>query len=216
MIRNSRVVKAMKEAMTVVGALIVFVTFLVNESKLETYRDLADSIDRAHGESLIRKDIRKIDFGVDSANYALKFVLDELGQRTRRNAKELAEVEADEESLILAMRHYDVIYTTHSLRESAALLEKLPANSKLADRLNQLKEHLGASSEDFERLIGKSYPAATDELSSDVFKFAEEQDKYYADKRDQWKRWSIVLYTVGWGLSLSGKFIGVEVDGPEV
>jgi hypothetical protein len=52
--------RTLKRTITVAGALIVFITFLINTSLVERYKDLSDAIDRARDVYLLRTDLRTL------------------------------------------------------------------------------------------------------------------------------------------------------------
>jgi hypothetical protein len=60
-----------RRAVTVSGALIVFFTFLIDESRLEKYKTLAESITHARDRFALAKSIQETNLGIEGMHYDL-------------------------------------------------------------------------------------------------------------------------------------------------
>lgn len=120
---------------TFTGALIVFLTFIVNDSILENYKSLADKVDRARDSLLIRRDIR-----ANVEQITKQYSSSAQGEMSpsyikKRDSKPLF---VDDESF---ERDHDVVeLDASSVQNITDLMQKVPSDDMLKARFQTIAD----------------------------------------------------------------------------
>jgi hypothetical protein len=133
-----------KRILTFVGALIVFSTFVVNESKIAKYKEAAGLIDRAQDIFNLRSDIHFMNRRlvlVDEEIKAVRSVLDRQGSKGKSVVIDLSEMDKmvnDEDRPFLEE-------SLVSLDTTSRLLELLPPDQAQLSKMKTLESYANSS-----------------------------------------------------------------------
>jgi hypothetical protein len=193
-----------RSVLTVVGALIVFTTFVVNEWKVDKKKDVLVTVENASTKFDLLEAIKFVQFRVDQLARAAK--------------------SGDED--MYALNTDAIRETQEDLDVISGLLAKVP-NDGDASSLAELKDQFDAAKNNAE----KNEPSdsqnqeqidaaqkATDALINVNRKVIDLHRQVIADAKssysqlessfNSWKKFSVALYVVGWGVGLAGRLIG--------
>jgi len=216
-----------------VGALIVFVTYLVKEGLRERLKDLVDSVDKAQSA-----------FVAERENQQLSQRLAEIyrvGIISYDNMHTPAPPPGQPYPITIStiMSHYQGAYDTEQRLENEwnavdRLLEKMPKDQNREKQLNVLQTQLKAVQKADEDFRNTQSPRSPSELKENLnaavslehqawdtetaiqnFALSILKDSAEIKKRDEtyfkiatWS--SYLLYCLGWGLGLVGKLFGLD------
>ena len=221
-----------------VGALVVFVTFVVREGLRENLKDLVDSIDTAQGVFVVEQENQQM-----SERLAAIFNINEAMYSNINKLRTGGALLAIDETAIGL--HYQLTYDVlqrldNEYAAAKRLLNKVPHDKKYDIEVNELKWRsddasdsfksfrpagTGSSQQQFMDSFGviqgiehRALDVETDFQSLATTVLRESMDK--KEKDDGYFRiatWaSYGLYAVGWGLGLIGKLYGVDGVGDSV
>jgi hypothetical protein len=212
------------QLLTLAGALIVFVTFLVKEGKRESLKDLGDSVDASQSAFMIRNDSISTPLQLATIEEEINYILlaSPRGSMTEgsrffmlRRPWALGEGEA-----VLSR-------ISRSLDNARRLSEKLPQRSELIEkRIHSLNNVIAEYQPDpspkkigvrlysrqanFDPLWGLA--EQVDALGNEILDDAEEV-RVSTERSYAIYTWvSYGLYVLGWGLGLIGRLYGLTED----
>jgi len=216
-----------------VGALIVFVTFLVKEGLRERLKDLVDSIDTAQSVFVAERENQQM-----SQRLAEIYRISVVSYDNMHNPAPQPG-EAYPITIATIMSHYQGAYDAEQRLESELnavdrLLEKLPTDQNRDKKLNDLQTQFKAVQKTDEDFRNTPSPRSTSELKENLnsavslehqawdtetaiqnLSLSILKDSAEVKKRDETyfkiATWgSYLLYCLGWGLGLIGKLFGLD------
>jgi hypothetical protein len=225
--RLQRIVQKYNKLLTIVGALIVFIMYVVKDTQKEKIRDLADEINSAESVFVVSTSLDDVRMKLAYSTFETTNLI---GFSVKRESKNVMLVHEVDGGLVGLM--------TSSLQEADHLVEIV---SRLAERiddreaviaLGKLKHEIGPLWPRIEALnkLSDQRPFQNKEILEsieladssgllwqkasfikvDVFKHAEGKRKKTEDDYKFYTTLSHVLYFVGWSLALVGHFFGVN------
>jgi hypothetical protein len=218
--------------LTLLGALIVFITFVVKDGLRERLKDLVSSIESAQNVFAIRNDTAITSTWLQRLQEQVDWVAEKIKLRGTSYAGDV--VEQTHSSLEITNEVHESLAV--SLGNISSLMEKVPGQrdnearyEDLNKELTNLREQHDVLAQLFVRqpmdIVWKIAPLlndtqkASDEtraLAKDVLATASEARKK-REKMMNFVTWlSYVLYTLGWGLGFAGRLYGVnDLSGAE-
>jgi hypothetical protein len=222
------------KAMTVFGAIMLFVTFIVNEHILEHFKETVAAAELAKEFYALSDQNRRIEGDLAELRRNTVPVLDNIGNESVITDKTLDDLNKAQDYRYTQSRD-DLNDTRARLDQIGNLLEQVPNTSdatKLADYNNKFDTvaknyyahpmvHITRDIPPLQLVtINKACQdacIAVDVLSSSVVRFQGESANHASDaakeERKGFSRWtwiSIGLYVLAWGLTLIGKLYGVK------
>jgi hypothetical protein len=216
-----------------VGALIVFVTFLVKEGLRERLKDLVDSIDTAQSVFVAERENQQM-----SQRLAEIYRISVVSYDNMHNPAPQPG-EAYPITIATIMSHYQGAYDAEQRLESELnavdrLLEKMPTDQNREKKLNDVQTQFKAVQKNDEGFRNTPSPHSTSELKENLnsavslehqawdtetaiqnLSLSILKDSGEVKKRDETyfkiATWgSYLLYCLGWGLGLIGKLFGFD------
>jgi hypothetical protein len=221
-----------RRLVTFIGALIVFVTFVIKDGLREQLKDLVSSIDSAESVFAIRNDTATTAMWLQRLQEQVDWIAEKIKLKGTSYSGDM--VERMHSSLEIINEVHESLDV--SLGNISQLLEKVPGqqqnekkHKEIEDRLRDLREQREALLMIFTRepmsILWKIAPllSETQKASDDTRQFAKDVLAEATKERKQRERvvnattWtSYVLYTLGWGLGLAGRVYGVDgVEGAD-
>jgi hypothetical protein len=226
------------KTLSLVGALIVFVTYVVKEGFREHVKDLVDAAENGRNVFVIRNDNNTLAFQLLAIEDSLNAALNDIPKR----GQEILSLDGIERPMtILSHMQQDI---GASLDNMAALTEKNHGNTSdrteietLAKRYDGLRDYHKWLTEAIVEVRRGKYAVfehvkheelvkievldlvvRTERLTDDTRDRGSSVLKAVGEKKDKEQRYygiltwvSYGLYTVGWSLGLLGKMFGVEL-----
>jgi hypothetical protein len=227
-----------KSWLTFIGALIVFLTFIVKESAKEDAKDSRDGLESALRDLDNRRDLDRLYHELHPLN--VRFRTDQAGNSTSSDfqvqlqiwliAKD-AEREAERVGEVLTslgktLPEKDAADDRKLLADLRSEFKKLDEESKPAlttledytiNRPNGIPPAVTDALKEWNKHFGEwqqTLAAALlklEKLEDVAVEKAKKQKKLSASRFEFWKTASIALYAVGWCLALTGKIVGVNI-----
>jgi ABC-type Na+ efflux pump permease subunit len=240
--RIKRFLRKRDRLLTVIGAIIVFVMFMVREGAREHLKEVADTVAAAESSYALSETIESaVDADVNlEFKEAAKAVIQETNNPAVLFNRRAAYARIMAKTLPLAPRY--LIRLQYSLKELADVADVLKDADGLKSHVREESRLLKVLEDDYDKLPrmtveemhdSKNEEKATeaiqgfitmsgtfmtftlnlDPLHHDVLAEAERQ-KQQAETWFKWCTWgSYVLYSIGWALGLVGKIFGVKTGG---
>jgi hypothetical protein len=223
--RVKRFLTKHRRVMTFVGALIVFVTFVVKDGVRERLKDLAASINSAESVFAIRNDTATTAMWLQRIQEQVDWVSEKVTLKGTKYSGDM--VERLHSSLEITNEVHESLAV--SLDNISQLLEKVPGqrqnekkHKEIEDRLRDLREQREALLMVFTRepmsILWKIAPLLNEtqmasdgarQLAKDVLTEAAKERKQRETLLGVCTWMSYILYTLGWGLGLAGRVYGV-------
>jgi len=202
-----------RRLLPLVGAIVIFATFIIKEGVRDHLKELAETVDSAQSIFLIRKD-----------NIRTVHMLRSMQSLQRLSKPPISFIETLEQDLLNdeqdIFEHGDINYS---------VIRKLPDNSKLYEenrRILKATEEInmdrgGDSDRQYQERL-KNAAAKSFALSDMASNLTTKVISAASERAESAKRWydrftwtSYVFYTIGWSLAFLGKAVGVEGLEPE-
>jgi uncharacterized membrane protein (DUF485 family) len=230
-------------AMTIIGALIVFVTFVVKEAIGDNLREYVQSLHEAQSVFVLRQDHSVLERqlrGLRQEVQALHPPVQEQDRQKVRFVRESQDFEESEKDYIAAGGSFIALLrlitdAPHSGTEShlLAISQNMDRINADAQKINSLFQSEGSNLQrgnvaEAQKLAQQvdnqlvSFEAETKSLLEVIDNFSKKQFKEVEEKTEELETLSAttafvsyVLYILGWTIALMGKVSGVETVEPE-
>jgi hypothetical protein len=204
-----------------IGALIVFMTFIVKENLHEYWKETANSIETAESTYSLHQDFTSLNKSIVELQADIKTIREHFLGPTPDKEREGLKRTKDTETMN-EVRFYlkSLIVQYHdSFANLRYLTEKAPDKELYDDQIKQLDiqaSHLEAQIEGVDAKNGQKFMAALDDFQNDaealISQIKRDIESVRASNLSLSNRASWVsglLYALGWGLGLIGKLYGV-------
>lgn len=226
-------VKRRGRVLSLVGGLIVFLTFVVKDGVREHLKDFGDAIDRAQTTAALHGDNQRMMATIQNIYQRVRYPADQQEDRDLIASRDPYQVYL----VVLRVRRQSM----DSLDTIRPLVEILPRQINHANALAELDNRLKCfdqSMSTFEESlphdvsnVGPTVPKeqiptlsnlnreasrlshSASQLAKDVMNDAEHTQKNTTWWYRLWTIASYFLYTLGWGITIVGAWSGVEVKG---
>lgn len=231
-------VKHHSRALSIIGALIVFITFVVKDAVRDHVKEIVDSLQSAEGVFLIRADTASVAYAMSGISERVDQIWDATPDRaeyikTNDSSRieafsdlqkysqgiELLKVNLDRVSRLVhsvpKSKGSDV--RTNELETFVNRFRKVNQDEKILDTKLQSDPAIGfeEAAEEFSTL-GNDY----EDLGIDLDDFSERILKEFEEVKESEERFynvctwvSYFLYAIGWGMTFAGKLFNVEISG---
>ena len=225
-----RLLKAHNLLVTFIGAVIVFVTFVVKEGIRDYWKDTSATIDSALGAYYVRDQINALGIKIDNVSKAVDLVQTTLGDGPKRieYISDLArfvfmtnKFDQDSARWRLYMENLSRLAAEMPLAERdqaedkiAVLSKNIEAFRKNSTRISDLLDTNGK--EAFCQLgkVEMEWRNLADEVYSLSYDVSQEARQVRENSKERYERWnfaSYFFYSLGWGIGLLGRIYGIGV-----
>ena len=215
-----------RRLVTFIGALIVFVTFIVKDGLREQLKDLVSSIDSAESVFAIRNDATTTAMWLQRLQEQVDWIAEKIKLKATSYSGDM--VERTHSSLEIINEVHESLGV--SLDNISKLVEKVPGQKQSIQKVEEIKKRLQELRDQHDVLvqiftrepmgvIWKLAPllSETQKTSDDTRLLARQVLATAVTARKQREEvvgvatWaSYVLYTLGWSLGLAGRLYGVD------